>query len=57
LDEPTIGLDNHEIDNMIKAIQHLKEMGNTIVVVEHHDRFIEASDWVAEIGPGAGDFG
>jgi excinuclease UvrABC ATPase subunit len=36
---------------MIKAIQHLKEMGNTIVVVEHHDRFIEASDWVTEIGP------
>lgn len=57
LDEPTIGLDNHEIDNMIKAIQHLKEMGNTIVVVEHHDRFIEASDWVTEIGPWAGDFG
>ena len=32
-------------------------MGNTIVVVEHNDEFIKASDWIVEIGPGAGDFG
>ncbi len=56
LDEPTIWLDDKEIDNTITAIQQLKEMGNTIVVVEHHDRFIAASDWVVEIGPWAGDF-
>lgn len=32
-------------------------MGNTIIVVEHNEEFIKASDWVVEIGPGAGDFG
>jgi excinuclease ABC subunit A len=57
LDEPTIGLDNHEIDKMLIAIRSLQKMGNTIIVVEHHDRFIEQSDRVVEIGPGAGDFG
>lgn len=57
LDEPTIGLSSVEIDKMIEAIRKLQQMGNSIVVVEHHDRFIRASDWVAEIGPNAGDFG
>ncbi|USN57046.1 MAG: hypothetical protein H6766_00840 [Candidatus Peribacteria bacterium] len=42
---------------MIAAIRKLQAMGNTIIVVEHHDKFIAASDWVVEIGPGAGDFG
>jgi len=56
LDEPTIGLDNREIERMTVAIRQLQEMGNSIVVVEHHDKFIEASDWVIEIWPGAGDF-
>ncbi|MEF2175803.1 MAG: excinuclease ABC subunit UvrA [Candidatus Absconditabacteria bacterium] len=57
LDEPTIGLDIKEILNTIDAIKQLKEMGNTIVVVEHNEEFIKNSDWVVEIGPGAGDFG
>ena len=57
LDEPTIGLDTQEIKKAIKAIRSLQELGNTIVVVEHHDEFIKASDWIVEIGPGAGDFG
>ena len=57
LDEPTIGLNDEEIAKTIKAIKRLQEMGNTIVVVEHHDDFIKASDWVIEMGPGAGDFG
>lgn len=57
LDEPTIGLDEVEIRKVIRAIQSLKEMGNTIVVVEHNEEFIIASDWVTEIGPGSGDFG
>ena len=42
---------------MITAIRSLKDMGNTIVVVEHNEEFIQSSDWVVEIGPGAGDFG
>lgn len=42
---------------MIDAVRLLKEHGNTIVVVEHNDAFIKASDRIVEIGPGAGDFG
>jgi excinuclease ABC subunit A len=57
LDEPTIGLDDDEIQRVITAIRSLKDMGNTIVVVEHNEEFIQSSDWVVEIGPGAGDFG
>lgn len=57
LDEPTIGLDTKEIERMIVAIRKLQAMGNSIIVVEHHDKFIEASDRVVEIGPGAWDFG
>jgi excinuclease ABC subunit A len=57
LDEPTIGLDIEEIKKVITAVRQLQQMGNTIVVVEHNEEFIKASDWVAEIGPGAGDFG
>lgn len=56
LDEPTIGLDSREIKKAIKSIKKLKEMGNTIIVVEHNEEFIKASDWVVEIGPGAWDF-
>lgn len=57
LDEPTIWLDDEEIQRVITAIRSLKDMGNTIVVVEHNEEFIQASDWVVEIWPGAGDFG
>ncbi|UFX83003.1 excinuclease ABC subunit UvrA [Candidatus Absconditicoccus praedator] len=57
LDEPTIGLDDKEIKKTIKAIKQLKQMGNTIIVVEHNEEFINQSDWIVEIGPGAGDFG
>ncbi len=57
LDEPTIGLDDIEIHRAIKAIKKLREMGNTIIVVEHNEEFIKESDRVVEIWPGAGDFG
>lgn len=57
LDEPTIGLDDREIERTINAIKSLKDMGNTILVVEHNEAFIKASDWVVEIWPGSGDFG
>ena len=57
LDEPTIWLHEEEIEKVIKAIRWLQEMGNTIVVVEHNDAFIKASDWIVEVWPGAGDFG
>ncbi len=57
LDEPTIWLDSWEIKKAIASIQKLKAMGNTIIVVEHNEEFIKASDWVVEIGPWAWDFG
>ena len=57
LDEPTIGLSDKEIVKTIASIRKLQKMGNTIVVVEHHDAFIKEADWIVEIGPGAGDFG
>lgn len=57
LDEPTIWLDEREIKRAIVAIQRLKDMGNTIIVVEHNEEFIKAADWITEIGPGSGDFG
>jgi len=57
LDEPTIGLDSKEINRAIVAIKKLREMGNTIIVVEHNEEFIKASDRVVEIWPGAWDFG
>ena len=56
LDEPTIWLDRKEIERTIQAIRKLKDMWNTIMVVEHNEEFIEASDWIVEIWPGAGDF-
>ncbi|MEI7557981.1 MAG: hypothetical protein WCJ45_04035 [bacterium] len=49
LDEPTIGLDDKEIQRAITAIKKLREMGNTIIVVEHNEEFIKASDRVVEI--------
>ena len=49
LDEPTIGLDEREILRAIEAIKRLKEMGNTIIVVEHNEEFIKASDRIVEI--------
>jgi len=49
LDEPTIGLDDAEIQRMILAIRQLQQMGNSIVVVEHHAAFIAACDWVIEV--------
>ncbi len=57
LDEPTIGLDDREINRAIVAIKKLREMGNTIIVVEHNETFIKESDRVVEIWPGAWDFG
>lgn len=56
LDEPTIWLDTKEIERTIRAIRKLKDMWNTIMVVEHNEEFIQASDWIVEIWPWAGDF-
>lgn len=57
LDEPTVGLSSKEQATLLELIKSLKASGNTIVVVEHEPSFIEAADWVIELGPGAGDQG
>lgn len=56
LDEPTIWLNQIEIVKVIDSIKKLRDMWNTIIVVEHNDTFINESEWVVEIWPWAGDF-
>lgn len=54
LDEPTSGLHIREVRLLIDVLQKLKERGDTIIAVEHKEDFIQSSDWVIELGPGAG---
>ena len=57
LDEPTIGLHQRDNDKLIKTLQELRDIGNTIIVVEHDEDTILASDYLVDIGPGAGVHG
>jgi excinuclease ABC subunit A len=57
LDEPTTGLHPADVEKLVGQLDALVEAGNTVVVVEHDMRVIAASDWVIDIGPGAGDEG
>ena len=57
LDEPTIGLHQRDNDQLVKTLCNLRDVGNTIVVVEHDEDTILASDWLVDIGPGAGVHG
>lgn len=57
LDEPTIGLHQRDNDRLIETLVSLKELGNTILVVEHDEDTIYASDYLIDIGPGAGTHG
>ncbi len=57
LDEPTIGLHQRDNDRLIKTLISLKELGNTILVVEHDEDTIYAADYIVDIGPGAGVHG
>jgi excinuclease ABC subunit A len=54
LDEPTIGLHQRDNDKLIKTLQELRDLGNTIIVVEHDEDTIFAADYLIDIGPGAG---
>lgn len=57
LDEPTIGLHQRDNDKLIKTLHHLRDLGNTIIVVEHDEETILSSDYLVDIGPGAGVHG
>ena len=57
LDEPSIGLHQRDNRRLINTLMQLRDLGNTIIVVEHDDETIESADWVIDIGPGAGEHG
>jgi excinuclease ABC subunit A len=57
LDEPTIGLHSRDNDKLIKTLVELRDLGNTIIVVEHDEDTIYSSDYIVDIGPGAGVHG
>lgn len=57
LDEPTIGLHQRDNTRLVQTLRTLKDRGNTIIVVEHDEETIRASDFVVDIGPGAGEHG
>ncbi len=57
LDEPTIGLHSRDNDRLIKTLLNLRDLGNTIIVVEHDEDTIFSSDYIVDIGPGAGVHG
>ena len=57
LDEPTIGLHQRDNDQLVSTLRNLCDIGNTIIVVEHDEDTILVSDWVVDIGPGAGKHG
>jgi excinuclease ABC subunit A len=57
LDEPSIGLHQRDNRRLIDTLIHLRDLGNTILVVEHDEETIATADWVIDIGPGAGEHG
>ena len=54
LDEPSIGLHQRDNRKLLDTLQHLRDLGNTLVVVEHDEETIRSADWVIDMGPGAG---
>ncbi|HYA26014.1 MAG TPA: excinuclease ABC subunit UvrA, partial [Terriglobales bacterium] len=57
LDEPSIGLHHRDNDRLLKALEELRNLGNTVLVVEHDEETIRRSDYVIDLGPGAGRHG
>ncbi|MBI2356089.1 MAG: excinuclease ABC subunit UvrA [Candidatus Doudnabacteria bacterium] len=57
LDEPSIGLHQRDNARLLRTLKSLRDLGNTVIVVEHDEETINASDWVVDIGPGAGKHG
>ncbi len=57
LDEPSIGLHHRDNRKLINTLKELRDLGNTLIVVEHDEETIRESDWIVDIGPGAGEHG
>ncbi len=57
LDEPSVGLHPADVDRLVRVLRSLRDLGNTVVVVEHDPRVIRDADWVIDLGPGAGEAG
>jgi excinuclease ABC subunit A len=57
LDEPSIGLHPRDHSRLLATIQRLRDIGNTVLIVEHDEDTIRAADWIVDIGPGAGEHG
>jgi excinuclease ABC subunit A len=57
LDEPSIGLHQRDNDKLIGTLERLRNLGNTVVVVEHDEQMMRCSDWLVDMGPGAGEHG
>jgi excinuclease ABC subunit A len=57
LDEPSIGLHQRDNERLLRTLEHLRDLGNTVIVVEHDEETIRAADYVIDLGPGAGKHG
>lgn len=57
LDEPSIGLHPCDTNRLIKVLEQLRDLGNTVIVVEHEEEVIRAAEWIVDMGPEAGDLG
>lgn len=57
LDEPSIGLHQRDNRRLIETLTRLRDLGNTLIVVEHDEETIEEADWIVDVGPGAGEHG
>lgn len=57
LDEPSIGLHQKDNNKLINTLKKLRDIGNTVIVVEHDEATMKAADWIVDIGPGAGEHG
>src|SRR5699024_3538383 len=57
LDEPSIGLHQRDNQQLIKTLEHLRDIGNTLIVVEHDEDTIRRADYLVDIGPRAGEYG
>jgi excinuclease ABC subunit A len=57
LDEPSIGLHQRDNDRLLETLKHLRDIGNTVIVVEHDEDAIRNADWLVDMGPGAGVHG